>query len=99
MISKYIKENKIFASLASIWLLINFVWWSMPDEKTHDIYMRKSSKQFFFPENGKESWQKYSITERWDLTEVLAYGIGAILLYVFLQVVFKAIISKVKKAD
>ena len=88
----FIETNKLFLSIYSIWLLINFAMWFYVDNENNIMlnklssatwrvdYDKLPSKEHFWP------FQYGSMAQCWNLPEVLVYGIGPLLIYILFTV-------------
>ncbi len=79
---KFIKANKIFFAIWSIWMLINFALWTSGGASFE--------KARFYPDTYKTFHTSHSsIGETWNFPEVLIYGFGPLLLFIIYKTVIK----------
>lgn len=81
-IEKFIKTQKTFFAVWSIWMLINFALWATPGSDKARSYFYPF---VYFGQDGV----KAGIGQTWDFPEVLIYGIGPLLLFIIYQEVVK----------
>ena len=84
-LKKFIYTNRIFFSIWSLWMLVNFALWARKG-----VY---DSKKLFVPDT---AGGYLKIGEVWNIQEVLIYGISPLILLLIFRFVFKKNPDKIK---